>query len=582
MEEREQEFSEIGVELVGSEMFPHFAQAGPQIVRIAVQKPLPLYEIDELMATIGEVDSHPNRRYWLLKTICLNNLYGMDLMGEAAEIAKLRLFLKLVAQLEDVSQIEPLPDLDFNIKAGNLLVGIADPSDVARRFGDVLQSLPGLAAAEHAAQVAADAYDEFASAQLSSTSVKGVSGKRRLANQIQAATSQADNALYDIRAESMGFEEWKNSHVPFHWFAEFPSVWRDGGFDVVIGNPPYINRKQVTEYTWRGYATEKCPDLYAVCMERASTLLNEDGRMAMIVMHSLCFNQGFQVLRKYLSGQFSSLWVSSFSRIPDGLFGGSTRVRNTIVIGCGSDQDYLASRCRRWLTEGRSTLFDSLEYTQPNTSLMVCGGREQWPFTDSGMVSATFAAMVQSQLPLNDVLVSNSTFELTYKKVAHYSLGVYQTPPPIIGVDGTVSTSPHDGKLYFRNHEQRDLALMVLAGRWTYLWWSMFGDDFNVTRSLLAAVPCDIEVLSAPPCDMEVASLVTRLANLAEFLKEETPKHLAWKQNAGVKVGRYDLRECRHITDEADWLLAQAWGLTREQYEAAGNLRDRMTFGSRA
>ncbi|MDE0674859.1 MAG: hypothetical protein OXI06_07270 [bacterium] len=48
-----------------------------------------------------------------------------------------------------------------------------------------------------------------------------------------------------------------------------------------------------------------------------------------------------------------------------------------------------------------------------------------------------------------------------------------------------------------------------------------------------------------------------------------------------MKVGRYDLRECRHITDEADWLLAQAWGLTREQYEAAGNLRDRMTFGSR-
>ena len=42
-------------------------------------------------------------RYWLLKTICLNNLYGVDLMGEAAEIAKLRLFLKLVAQLEDVS-----------------------------------------------------------------------------------------------------------------------------------------------------------------------------------------------------------------------------------------------------------------------------------------------------------------------------------------------------------------------------------------------------------------------------------------------------------------------------------------------
>ena len=40
---------------------------------------------------------------------------------EAVEIAKLRLFLKLVAQISDPSEVEPLPDLDFNIKAGNLL-----------------------------------------------------------------------------------------------------------------------------------------------------------------------------------------------------------------------------------------------------------------------------------------------------------------------------------------------------------------------------------------------------------------------------------------------------------------------------
>ena len=80
---------------------------------------------------------------------------------------------------------------------------------------------------------------------------------------------------------------------------------------------------------------------------------------------------------------------------------------------------------------------------------------------------------------------------------------------------------------------------------------------------------------------MELASVVNRVLELAGILKQEMPAHLSWQTNAGVKVGRYDLRKLRHITDEADWLLAQAWGLTREQYEAAGNLRDRMTFGSR-
>ena len=44
-------------------------------------------------------------------------------MEEAVEICKLRLFLKLVAQLETYDQIEPLPDIDFNIRPGNTLVG---------------------------------------------------------------------------------------------------------------------------------------------------------------------------------------------------------------------------------------------------------------------------------------------------------------------------------------------------------------------------------------------------------------------------------------------------------------------------
>ena len=44
-------------------------------------------------------------------------------MEEAVEICKLRLFLKLVAQLERYDQIEPLPDIDFNVRAGNTLVG---------------------------------------------------------------------------------------------------------------------------------------------------------------------------------------------------------------------------------------------------------------------------------------------------------------------------------------------------------------------------------------------------------------------------------------------------------------------------
>ena len=72
---------------------------------------------------LAEVADHPNRRYYTLKSIVIGNLYGVDIMEEAVEICKLRLFLKLAAQADTVDELEPLPDVDFNIRAGNTLVG---------------------------------------------------------------------------------------------------------------------------------------------------------------------------------------------------------------------------------------------------------------------------------------------------------------------------------------------------------------------------------------------------------------------------------------------------------------------------
>ena len=71
-----------------------------------------------------------NIQYFIYKSIILRNLYGVDIMVEATEIAKLRLFLKMVAVVEVDKRdpnlgLDPLPDIDFNIRCGNTLVGYA-------------------------------------------------------------------------------------------------------------------------------------------------------------------------------------------------------------------------------------------------------------------------------------------------------------------------------------------------------------------------------------------------------------------------------------------------------------------------
>lgn len=529
---------------------------------------------------LADARKHPSTRYWLIKTICLHNLYGVDLMREAPEIAKLRLFLKLASQIDRVEDLEPLPDLDFNIKCGNLLVGIADAEDASNRLGGGRLDLGGeIAEIEALAAETGEVYDRFVAEQSSASGAEAPAAKHALAAKFDGVRNQCHELLHSIRGTTP-LAKWIESHQPFHWFVEFPSVWRKGGFDVVIGNPPYIKTSLVTDYTRVGYKTQKCPDLYAVCMERASNLLNDQGRFAMIVMHSLCFSRHFTQLRQYIDARFSAYWVSSYSRIPDALFGGSVRVRNSILIAhSGKKPQQAMTVCMRWTVSGRNHLFDNLEYGVVDATFRVSALRGQWPFLNRYVRSA-YERMMKMKTSLSASLVTNNGHSLGFKTTAQYMLGVFVTLPPTIdavtGQPARMGSERHQW-LKFRDSVNRDLALLALSGRWGYLWWLMYGDEFDVTRSTLAAFPGDIEHLAKrTPGDMELVILL----QLSSTLQKEMPENVAWKLNAGVNVGRYNMLKLRHVTDQADWLLAKAWGI-EDAFEAAGNLRDRMVFGNK-
>ena len=531
-----------------------------------------------------EVSQHHSARYWMLKTLCLNNLHGVDLMEEAPEIAKLRLFLKLAAQIDDKRHVEPLPDLDFNIKTGNLLVGIADADDAQTRlsggeldFGGNISEIAAVAVRVRLA------YEEFTDAQEQDTgALDHRSTKQSLSTLLESARGLADTLLHAQRpdAPKPDFEDWKSSHQAFHWFVEFPSVWQRGGFDVMLGNPPYVKASEVPDYELVGYRTQGCPDLYAPCVERTSNLINDDGRMSMIVMHSLCFGRNYATLRSHLEHRFPTMWVSSYSRIPDGLFSGSARVRNSILVAARrSGLGFYTASCRRWISEYRPSLFDSVEFAKPPGSLLKLNRKGVWPFVDSQLLANAFGRMASSKKTLSDIAVKHSEHSLAYKRVAQYMLGVSESPPPTRGGP----TTQRYGYLYFGTAEERDIALLALAGRWGYLWWYIFSDEFHVTRGTLAAFPGDIKRLvrsgdggNPAAGDMKLESLLA----LSRLLQEEMPKHLAWKLNAGVQVGRYNMHECRHITDEADLLLAELWGI-EDAFDAAGSVRDRSIFGNR-
>lgn len=496
-----------------------------------------------LRSVLDAASRHPNRDYFILKHATISNLYGVDIMAEAVEIARLRLFLKLVSQVEHRSEVEPLPDLEFNILTGNILVGALTVDDV-RDKADLLVADEIEALSNVASEVGAD-YRDFARAQVAGDDDEFRKAKARLVATVADVRRRLNDWWHRADSPTTPLSVYLNQTVPFHWFIEFPSVFEAGGFDVVIGNPPYVAATKVP-YSYAGFATDPCPDIYAACLERASVITAAGGRLSMILPISSQFADDFMPLRKAMRGRFEAIWISTFDRRPDSLFGANVGVRNSIWT-CASDASsgIKVTKTNRWPLDYRPFLFESLRYFRSTESLTTSG----WSRASSpGLVrlltnlrSTGTGALATSTSPVG-------THNLYFKGNALYFLSVFIDPPPVIESDGTPGTPTMMGKLRFHSKDERDAALAVLLSKAAFVWWGLTSDNLNVTVSGLASTPFDLAAVSSAGRK--------ELIRLGRLLAKELPKHLSSTVYRQRTVSRYVIPELRPITDQVDRLLA--------------------------
>lgn len=212
--------------------------------------------------------THASYHYNLKKQIITDNLYGVDLMPEAAEIAKLRLFLSLVSSANTLDDLEPLPNIDFNILTGNSLIGLLEVNENAYNaqrnsgkaaamtpllgvgsvtYGDIVrerqrllkiyrhrdvQATQDLTALREDIQRQKDTAYETLNAllhkQFHDLGIKYEEVTWDAAKGKEGKTKKRALTLDDITALK-----------PFHWAFEFAEVMARGGFDAVIANPPW-------------------------------------------------------------------------------------------------------------------------------------------------------------------------------------------------------------------------------------------------------------------------------------------------------------------------------------------------------
>ena len=351
-----------------------------RFVEDLADKPHHPEQYSDFKKVLAQIAKHPNDRYFILKSIIINNLFGVDIMEEAVEICKLRLFLKLVAQVEMVDQIEPLPDIDFNIRAGNTLVGYVSLDQVRENIKNLPRHDLGLVFEEEEkqlrkieedAEMVERAFRQFRAQQTTHGGKVTHKDKQELRTRLAKLDVALDRYLareYGVKVEKEKvFEALKASHQPFHWFVEYYGIVRSGGFDVIIGNPPYLERSRLggDSYSVKGFMTALCRDLYPWVVERAFQLRAPAGWLGLIIPVSLASSGTFDVLRDIVHAQSRSLWLSHFANRPGQLFVGAQN-RLTILLSSLSDpSEGSYSTCyHRWDARNgeRDFLFTTLRY----------------------------------------------------------------------------------------------------------------------------------------------------------------------------------------------------------------------------
>ncbi len=229
------------------------------------------------------------------KRILLNNIYGVDIDPQAVEVTKLSLLLKVL-------EGENAETLGKNIKL----------------FHE--RALPDLA------------------------------------DNIKCGNSLIGPDFYEDKQLSLIDEEERYRINAFDWNTEFPAIMNDGGFDVVIGNPPYVRQEKLAnqkKYFKQNYQVyHGTADLYAYFIERGVSLLKTNGVFCYIVANKwLRANYG-KSLRRWMKQQCIEE-ITDFGDLP--VFEKATTYPCILCIRRASPQASFES------TQMKSLAFTSLE-----------------------------------------------------------------------------------------------------------------------------------------------------------------------------------------------------------------------------
>jgi len=238
--------------------------------------------------------------------ILQRNIFGVDIEPMAVEVARLRVWLSMIVERGSIDEVEPLPNLDFKFVCADSIVPLA--------VGEDADLLPANGADYDQVLLALNGDDAALMGELETIrsryfTVTGTENKSRLMKRFEGIVrqlghgdmaSERSRQLASFHPHASASAE--AGHAPF-FDPDF--MFGVNRFDVVIGNPPYVqlqkmaNKQKYASLAYESY--NRTGDLYELFYERGLRMLSDRGVLDFITSNKWMRNKYGAELRAYLA-----------------------------------------------------------------------------------------------------------------------------------------------------------------------------------------------------------------------------------------------------------------------------------------
>lgn len=331
----------------------------------------PMGMLHEIVSALHSIDKSTNIAE-LKKQVIQNSIYGVDIEESAVEIAKLRFWLSIVV---DSDKPEPLPNLFYKIMVGNSLLETINGYDpIGNRQSSIVREIQADIKEYYscddnkAKQIIKDKIhanlDKVISNKLNDKIKQyNENSKASLLNDTKAKQKEREKLSQDADLCQKILTDFKNHDYTttelFFYKIYFADVLDNGGFDVVIGNPPYLRvqgiDRQISEiYKKQFKSATGSYDLYVLFCEKALSLVNDKGVVNYIMPHkwvNAAFGKGLREISQYNAARlisFGSYQVFNASTYTSLVW--FTKSNNQYINYIESDKDLDTNKkLRDWL-----------------------------------------------------------------------------------------------------------------------------------------------------------------------------------------------------------------------------------------